>query len=105
MSSFNRLIKELQTKGAGSKAKTHTQTVSLDDGTHNKLVALAESLTISKTGLASRLLTAAIEDMSTTTLTAKEVAQAQVSPVVRDPLSTLPSPKQALRGNAGHRHR
>jgi hypothetical protein len=104
MSSFTRLVKDLQTKGAGSKSRTHTQTVSLDDGTHSKLIELAASLTMSKTGLASRLLTAAIEDMSTANRTPKEAAQAQAGAVVSDPLSSLPGQNQQS-GRGGKRRR
>jgi hypothetical protein len=104
MSSFNRLVKDLQAKGAGSKSKTHTQTVSLDDAAHSKLIELAKSLTISKTGLASRLLTAAIEDMSTTNLTPKEIAQAQAGSVVSDPLS-VPLGQNQQAGRGGKRRR
>jgi hypothetical protein len=104
MSSFTRLVKDLQTKGAGSKSRTHTQTVSLDDTTHNKLIELATSLSISKTGLASRLLTAAIEDMLTVNRTPKEVVQAQAGSVVSDPLSAPLSQNQQA-GRGGKRRR
>jgi hypothetical protein len=105
MSALDRLVKELQSKGGGGKPKQHTQTVSLDEATHSKLVELAESLQVSKTALASRLLTASIEDMSTTILTPKQVMQAQVIPVVSSPLSTPPSQNPAPGRSAKHRQR
>jgi hypothetical protein len=62
MSGVSRLVRELQQNGGGGKQQNHTQTVSLDNCTHEKLVSLADSLKLSKTSLASRLLTAAIND-------------------------------------------
>lgn len=62
MSGVSKVVKELQQNGGAGKQQNHTQTVSLDSTTHEKLVSLSTSLKVSKTGLASRLLTAAIND-------------------------------------------
>jgi hypothetical protein len=65
MSSIDKLISEIQEKNRSERQQQHTQTVSLAEGTHIKLTKLSEHLQISKTSLASKLLTAAIDDAFT----------------------------------------
>jgi hypothetical protein len=80
MSGVSKVVKELQQNG-GEKQQNHTQTVSLDSATHGKLVSLSTSLKVSKTGLASRLLTAAINDAVVQLQVPGAVVESQASDV------------------------
>jgi hypothetical protein len=84
MSAVDKLAKELQSKSHQSGQKLHTQTVSLDSAMHDALIRLAETLDISKTALASRLLTAAITDLSTKILTGERASQPSDPPAAAD---------------------
>jgi hypothetical protein len=48
-----------------ARQKVHTQTVALNDPAHQQLIRVSEHLQVSKTALASRLLTVAIADAAT----------------------------------------
>jgi hypothetical protein len=78
MSGVSKLVRDLQQNDGGKRQQNHTQTVSLDNSTHEKLVSLAESLKLSKTSLASRLLTAAITDAVAQVQVLNEGAVSQV---------------------------
>lgn len=92
MSGVSRLVGELQQNGGGGKQRNHTQTVSLDSATHEKLVSLSTSLKVSKTSLASRLLTAAINDAVAQVQVLNEGAVSQVLEVKSQ---TFPQQSQA----------
>ncbi len=79
MSEVDKLVRELQEVHGSGKKQSHIQAVSLDNSTHRKLVGLAASLRVSKTSLASKLLTAAIDDAA---------GQVRITPVVADPTAT-----------------
>jgi hypothetical protein len=81
MSGVSKLVRELQQNGGGEKQQNHTQTVSLDNFTHEKLVSLSTSLKVSKTSLASRLLTAAINDAVVQVQAPAAVVESQLSEV------------------------
>jgi hypothetical protein len=97
MSAVDKLAKELQSKSHQSVQKPHTQTVSLDSAMHDALIRLAETSGTTKTALASRLLTAAITDLSTKILTGERASQSPDSPAAADlpvgvPSNGLPRP-------------
>jgi hypothetical protein len=81
MSGVSKLVRELQQNGGGEKQQNRTQTVSLDNITHEKLVSLSTSLKVSKTSLASRLLTAAINDAVVQLQAPGAVVESQASDV------------------------
>ncbi len=92
MSGVSKVVRELQQNGGGGKQRNHTQTVSLDSTTHEKLVSLSTSLKVSKTSLASRLLTAAINDAVAQVQVLNEGAVSQVLEVKSQ---TFPQQSQA----------
>jgi hypothetical protein len=85
MSGVSKVVRELQQNGGAEKQQNHTQTVSLDNATHEKLVSLSTSLKVSKTGLASRLLTAAINDAAVQVQAPAGVVESQVPGVKSQP--------------------
>ncbi len=62
MSAVDRVVADMLSANTTGKNQQHTQTISLDKDTHDKLLNLSKSLGVSKTSLASTLLTAAIKD-------------------------------------------
>ncbi len=78
MSELDKLVRELQEAHGSGKKQSHLQSVSLDNSTHRKLVGLAAALRVSKTSLAAKLLTAAINDAA---------GQVRITPVVTGPMA------------------
>jgi hypothetical protein len=64
MSAVEKLIAEIQEENRAVRQQAHSLTVSLTSANHDKLIKLSENLQVSKTSLASRLLTAAVEEAS-----------------------------------------
>jgi hypothetical protein len=64
MSAVDKVVTDMLDANTTGKNQKHTQTISLDKDTHEKLLNLSKILGVSKTSLASTLLIAAIKDAS-----------------------------------------
>jgi DNA-binding protein YbaB len=97
VSGVSKVVRELQKNGGEGKQQNHTQTVSLASTTHEKLVSLSTSLKVSKTSLASRLLTAAINDAVAEVQVLNEGAVSQVLEAKSQTFSQQSQVKKARR--------
>ncbi len=71
MSAVEKLITEIQEETKAARQQSHSLTVSLSSSDHDKLIKLSESLQVSKSNLASRILSAAVGEASTKILAVK----------------------------------